>query len=87
MMNNLLSTSKGWSKLGNRPFIFSDSTWAGSGRNGASVALTNMWREWKNLRTSISMAMGFSMYGLHNTASDVCGALGPFDIELCGRWA
>jgi len=85
-MNALLSTSKGWSKLGNRPFIFSDSTWAGSGRNGA-VALTDLWREWKNLRTSISMAMSFSMYGVQNMASDVCGGLGPLDEELCGRWA
>jgi alpha-glucosidase len=46
-----------------------------------------MWRKWSNLRTSISMAMSFSMYGISNVASDVCGSIGPLDAELCGRWA
>ena len=71
---------------GARPLLFSDSTWAGSGHFG-SVALTDMWREWSNLRSSISMAMSFGMYGVSSLASDVCGALGPLDEELCGRWA
>jgi alpha-glucosidase (family GH31 glycosyl hydrolase) len=83
---NALVNSKKWSETGKRPIIFSDSTWAGSGHYGA-VALTNMWRDWSSLRNSIAMAMSFSMYGVSNVASDVCGNAGPIDEELCGRWA
>jgi len=46
-----------------------------------------MWRSWSNLRTSISMTMSLSMFGVSNVASDVCGSLGAIDEELCGRWA
>jgi len=71
---------------GQRPFLFSDSTWLGSGHLGA-VALTDMWRDWPSLRSTISMAMSLSMEGVSNIASDVCGSLGDMDEELCGRWA
>ena len=69
-----------------RPFVFSDSTWAGSGHMGA-VSLSDMQRSWKNLRTSISQVMSFSMYGVSNVASEICGSIGALDTELCGRWA
>jgi alpha-glucosidase (family GH31 glycosyl hydrolase) len=69
-----------------RPIIFTESSFAGSGKYGA-VALTDMQRDWSSLRNTIAMAMGFSMYGISNLASDACGSLGSLDEELCGRWA
>jgi alpha-glucosidase (family GH31 glycosyl hydrolase) len=61
-----------------RPIIYADSTWAGSGAYGAAL-ITNVYRSWENLRNSIAMAIGLSMYGFSNTVTDVCGTIGPLD--------
>jgi len=70
-----------------RPLVFSESTWAGSGAFGAAV-ITDLARTWDNLKTTISMQMSMSMYGLQNTVVDACGTYGPgpLDEELCARW-
>jgi alpha-glucosidase (family GH31 glycosyl hydrolase) len=74
------------SLTGKRFIVFSDSTFAGSGKHSA-VAINNLWRSWSSLKTLISQTMSFSMYGVSNVASDVCGSYGVIDYELCGRWA
>lgn len=33
------------------------------------------------------MAMGFSLYGVSNVMTGICGDIGDLDEELCARWA
>ena len=64
-----------------RSLIFSDTTWAGSGSMSAGL-ITNLNRTYTDMKNSIAMAMGLSMYGISNTVVDVCGSKGPLDEEL-----
>lgn len=69
----------------NKPLIFTESTYPGSGAYGAAL-ITDQLRTWDNLKNTISMAMGLSLYGIGNTMVDSCGSLGKLDLELCARW-
>jgi alpha-glucosidase len=51
------------------------------------VILNDVWRSWDNLRSTIAMAMGFSISGVSNVMTGICGDLGKLDEELCARWA
>jgi alpha-glucosidase (family GH31 glycosyl hydrolase) len=53
----------------------SDTTWAGSGAYGAAL-ITNVRRTYEDLKNTISMAQGLSMYGFSNIITDVCGTKG-----------
>lgn len=70
-----------------RPAILTSSSWAGSGSYSIGL-ITNLERSRANMKTTISMAYGLSMYGFSNIMVDVCGTKGPapLDEKLCGRW-
>lgn len=68
-----------------RAFVFSESTFPGSGNLGGAL-LTNLNRTWANLRNTVSQVMALSISGISNVVSDTCGSLGPLDEELCFRW-
>ena len=38
------------------------------------------------MKSTVSMAMGLSMFGFSNIMVDACGTKGTFDERLCGRW-
>lgn len=69
-----------------RAFVFSESTFPGSGNLGGAI-ITDMYRSWDNLKNSLSQVMAMSMFGVSNVVTDICGSLGPMDENLCFRWA
>ena len=64
--------------LNSRPVILSDSTWAGSGQYAVGL-ITNIGRTWAEMKSTISMAMGLSMFGFSNIMVDACGTKGKLD--------
>ena len=38
------------------------------------------------MKSTISMAMGLSMFGFSNIMVDACGTKGDFDALMCARW-
>ena len=70
---------------GKRPWIMSDSTSPGAGQFGGSW-LSHYRRTWTDMKHSIAGVMNLNMFGISMAGSEVCGALGPFDEELCARW-
>ncbi|GMT03543.1 hypothetical protein PENTCL1PPCAC_25717, partial [Pristionchus entomophagus] len=70
---------------GRRANVISRSTFASSGRFAGHWLGDNS-ATWNDLRTSISEAMEFNMFGLPYVGSDVCGFKGVSNEELCLRW-
>ncbi|KAF8384945.1 aagr-2 [Pristionchus pacificus] len=70
---------------GRRANVISRSTFASSGRYAGHWLGDNS-ATWSDLRTSISEAMEFNMFGLPYVGSDVCGFKGVSNEELCLRW-
>ena len=68
-----------------RPFIMSDNTFAGAGKYTGSW-LSNFHRTWTDMRNSIAGIFNLNMFGVLTAGTEVCGSLGKFDAELCGRW-
>ena len=69
-----------------RPFILSESSWAGSGSQSVGV-ITNLNRSWSDLGNVIGQGLSLSMSGIGALMADTCGSVGPMDEELCARWA
>ena len=64
--------------LDRRSFVLVDRSWAGAGASSAAT-ITNLERTYDNMKSTISMAMGLSMYGFSNIMVDACGTKGDFD--------
>lgn len=81
-----LSTSASLKAYNNeRHFIMSDNTFPGSGKFTGSW-LSNFHRTWTDMRNSIAGVLNLNMFGVLTAGTEVCGSLGAFNSELCGRW-
>lgn len=69
-----------------RPFIMSDNTFPGAGQYTGSW-LSNYRRTWADMKNSIAGVFNLNMFGVLTAGTEICGSLGKFDAELCGRWA
>lgn len=74
-----------YKKNSSRTLLFSDASWAGSGAYAAAL-VTDLYRNWEDMRSVIPQALSMSMYGHAATMVDTCGSLGPMDEALCTRW-
>jgi alpha-glucosidase (family GH31 glycosyl hydrolase) len=82
----LNSTLYSGAPLNKRVLLLSESTFPGSGNLGGAL-ITDVYRSWDNLKTTLSQVLQLSTAGVSNVVTDTCGSLGPLDEELCFRWA
>ena len=70
-----LLTTDGFTGQKNRPLIYSEATFAGSGAYGGTW-LGDIPFLWQSLRLVISQILNMNMFGIPNTIVDVCGDAG-----------
>ncbi|CAG7722384.1 unnamed protein product [Allacma fusca] len=70
---------------GKRPYVFSRSTYVGTGR-WASHWLGDNYSKWRDIKTSIIGTLQFNQFGVPFVGPDICGHQGHVEEELCQRW-
>lgn len=81
------ATFEGLAKLreGERPFVFTRSTWAG-GQQFAAVWTGDAPSDWEALSQSMRTLLGMSVSGLNMVGTDLGGFSGDTEPELFWRW-
>ncbi|GAV06643.1 hypothetical protein RvY_16599 [Ramazzottius varieornatus] len=70
---------------GNRSFVFSRSTFVGSGAKAGHWLGDNS-ATWEQMAQSIIGMLEFNLFGIPYVGADICGFFGDSRPDLCARW-